>query len=192
MRIPRMTRPRRQRHRVQRAAQRGAGRVAHIPIHNDTGYPLTEAMTQYILRDAKEYCGEEVYAIRVQAGLERHAFNARTHEVRYAFSPQDFGLVRPMSVTPDPLTPPLPRTRQRPSRSAAEVEADLVPASLEDVEAEEDMEPLDTSPESLEEGRDDEEDVFTLDAQTEDEDEEEDQDDQDDDERDFDAEEYEV
>ena len=185
-----MTRPMIQRHRVQRAAQRGAVRVAHIPIHNETGYPLTEAMTQYILRDAQEYFGEEVHAIRVQAGLERHAFNARTHEVRYAFSPQDFGLVRPMSVTPEPLTPPPPRTRQRPSRSAAEVEADRVPASLEDVEAEEDMEPLETSLASLEEGRDDdEEDVFTLDDQQEDEDDEEDQDD---DERDFDAEEDEV
>src|SRR5262249_8946923 len=117
-----------------------------------------------------------------------HAFNARTHEVRYAFSPQDFGVVRSMSVTPEPMTPP--RTRQRPSRSAAEVETDRIPASLEDVEAEEDMEPLETSLESLEEGRDDdEEDVFTLDDQQEDEDDEEDQDD---DERDVDAEEDEV
>jgi len=189
-----MTRPMRQQHRFQRAARRGAARVANIPIRNETGYPLTEAMTQYILRDAQEYFGEKVHAIRVQAGLERHAFNARTHEVRYAFSPQDFGLVRPMSATPEPMTPPPPRTRQRPSRSAAEFETDLVPASLEDVEAEEDMEPLETSLESLEEGHDDEEeDVFTLDDQTEEEDEEEDQDDQeDDDERDFDADQYEV
>src|SRR5215468_5271417 len=105
MRMPRMTRPRIPRHCVQRAARRGVARVAHIPIHNETGYPLTEAMTQYILRDAQEYFGEEVHAIRVQAGLERHAFNARTHEVRYALSPQDFGLVQPMSVTPEPLLP---------------------------------------------------------------------------------------
>src|SRR5262249_41527411 len=142
---------------------------------------------------AIEYFGEEVHAIRVQSGLERHAFNARTHEVRYALSPQDFGLVRPMSVTPEPMIPASPRARPRPSRSAAEVEADRGPASLEDVEAEEDMEPLETSLESLDEGRDDddEEDVFTLDDQHEDDDEE-DQDDQDDDERDFDAEEYEV
>jgi len=167
--------------------------VANIPIHNETDYPLTEAMMQYILRDALEYFGEEVHAIRVQSGLERHAFNARTHEVRYALSPQDFGLVQPMSVTPEPMIPASPRARPRPSRSAVEVEADRVPASLEDVEAQEDMEPLETSLESLEEGRDDEEeDVFTLDDQHEDEDEEEDQEDQDDDERDFDAEEYEV
>jgi hypothetical protein len=93
------------------------------------------------------------------------------------------------------MTPPPLRTRQRPAPSAAEFEADLAPASLEDVEAEEDTEPLETSLESLEEGHhdDEEEDVFTLDDQTEEEDEEEDQDDQeDDDERAFDADEYEV
>ena len=55
--------------------------MAHIPIYNETAYPLTEAMMQDILRDAQEHFGEEVHAIRVQSGLERHAFNARTHEV---------------------------------------------------------------------------------------------------------------
>jgi hypothetical protein len=147
-------------------------------------------MMQYILRDAQEYFGEEVHAIRVQADLERHAFNARTHEVRYAFSPQDFGFVRPMSVTPEPRTPAPPRARQRPARRAAAFEADLVPASWEAGEAEEDTEPLETSLERLEEGHDDEEDVFTLDDQHEEEDEEEDQDDQEeDDDRAFDADE---
>jgi len=73
-------------------------------------------------------------------------------------------------------------------------EADLLPASLEDVEVEEDTEPLETSLESLDEERDeDEEDVFTLDDQNEEEDEEENQDDQeDDDERALDSDEYEV
>jgi len=164
--------------------------LANIPIHNETDYPLTDAMTQYILRDAQEHFGEEVHAIWVQSGLERHAFNARTHEVRYAFSPQDFGLVQTMPMTPEP-----PRSRQRSSRSAAVSEADLLPASLEDVEVEEDTEPLETSLESLDEERDEdeEEDGFTLDDQNEEEDEEEDQDDQeDDDERAFDSDEYEV
>ncbi len=36
---------------------------------------------------------ESVNAIRIQYGIERHAFNARSGEVRYAFSPSDFGLV---------------------------------------------------------------------------------------------------
>ena len=37
----------------------------------------------------------------VQEGLARHAFNARTGEVRYAFSPQDFGLVTTTTAVPD-------------------------------------------------------------------------------------------
>jgi hypothetical protein len=45
--------------------------MAHIPIHNETDYAFTEAMTQQIIRDAQEHVGEEVRAIRVQAGLER-------------------------------------------------------------------------------------------------------------------------
>ena len=65
--------------------------MASIPIHNETDYTLTDDMTQHIIRDAQEHFGEEVHAIRVQSGLERHALNARTREVRYAFSPQDFG-----------------------------------------------------------------------------------------------------
>lgn len=166
--------------------------MANIPIHNETGYPLTEAMTQDILRDAQEYFGEEVQAIRVQSDLERHAFNARTHEVRYAFSPQDFGLVGPLSVTPEPMTPAAPRARQRPARSAAEFEADRVPASRKDVEAEEDTEPLEASLESLEEGHDDEEDVFTLDDPNEEDEEDEEYDQEDNDERALDADEYEV
>jgi hypothetical protein len=66
--------------------------MASIPIQNETDYLLTDDMTQQIIRDAQEHFGEEVRSIRVQSGIERHAFNARTHEVRYAFSPQDFGL----------------------------------------------------------------------------------------------------
>jgi hypothetical protein len=67
--------------------------MAHIPLHHETDYAFTEAMTQQIIRDAQEHVGEEVRAIRVQAGLERPALKARAREVRYTFSPQDFGLV---------------------------------------------------------------------------------------------------
>src|SRR5262249_1130306 len=52
--------------------------MASIPIQNETDYMLTEAMTQQIIRDAQEHFGEEVRAIRVQSGIERHALNART------------------------------------------------------------------------------------------------------------------
>jgi hypothetical protein len=171
--------------------------LANIPIHNETDYTLTDAMTQYILRDAQEHFGEEVQAIRVQSGLERHAFNARTHEVRYAFSPQDFGLVHMLPSAPEPLTPEPPRSRRRAARRDAEFEADLLPASLEDVAVDaEDTEPLETSLESLEEGRDDEEDddedVFTLDDQNDDEDDEEDQEEEEEDDSFFDPDEHEV
>ena len=127
--------------------------MASIPIQNETDYPLTDDMTQQIIRDAQEHFGEEVSAIRVQSGLERHAFNARTHVVRYAFSPQDFGFVHTMPPTPEP-----PRSRRRASRREAGPEADILPASFEDVEVDaEEAEPLETSLESLDEGRDDDE-----------------------------------
>jgi hypothetical protein len=136
--------------------------MASIPIHNETTYTLTDDITQQIIRDAQEHFGEEVRAIRVQSGLERHALNARTWEVRYAFFPQDFGLSHPMPTVED-------------------TEDAILPTPFEDVEEDEedgedgeDMEPLETSLESLDEGQDDEEDdVFTLDAPVEDTDEDE-------------------
>ena len=148
----------------------------NIPIHNETDYALTDAMTTHILRDAQEHFGEEVSAIRVQSGLERHAFNARTREVRYAFSPQDFGFVHTMPTTPEP-----PRARRRAPRRDAELEEERLPAPFEDVAVDaEDMEPRDTSLESLDEGRDDDEEdqegaVFTLDDQNDDDDDEDDE-----------------
>src|SRR6266487_2044886 len=76
-----------------------------IPIHNETTYTLTDVMTLEILRDAHDHFGEEVRSIRVQAGIARHAFNARTREVRYAFSPQDFGLGHLLPTVHEPLDP---------------------------------------------------------------------------------------
>ena len=96
--------------------------MASIPIHNETDYTLTEAMTQQIIRDAEEHFGEEVHAIRVQAGLARHALNVRTREVRYAFSPQDFGLGHTM-----PTVQETPQSRRRSSRSKEEPAAALLP-----------------------------------------------------------------
>ena len=153
--------------------------MVSIPIHNETDYLLTHDMTQHILRDAQEHFGEEVHAIRVQSGLERHAFNARTREVRYAFSPQDFGFGQTLPIAPEPGIPEPPRARRRSSRSDAEPEAALLPAPFEDVELEEeDMEPLEMSLDSLDEGQDDDEedDVFTLDAPVEETDEDEEDD----------------
>jgi hypothetical protein len=140
--------------------------MARIPIHNETDYTLTDDMMQHILRDAHEHFGEEVHAIRVQSGIARHALNARTREVRYAFFPQDFGLGHTMPTVQEPF-----------DHSAALSDMDkatedtTLPTPFEDVEEdEEDMEPIETSLESLDEGQDDEEedDVFKLDAPVED------------------------
>src|SRR5262245_33559993 len=124
--------------------------MADIPIHNETDYVLTEAMTQDILRDAQEHFGEEIRAIRVQSGLQRHALNARTHEVRYAFSPQDFGAAPPL-----PPSPESPRSPRQPSRGVEETAAESLPAFVEEGE-EEDIEPLETSLDSLDAGQEDE------------------------------------
>ena len=143
--------------------------MAHIPIDNETDYALNEAMTQAIIRDAQEHFGEEVHAIRVQSGLARHALNARTREVRYAFSPQDFGLGHTMPLVQEP-----PRARRRSPRRDEETEetektekteATILPVPFEDIAVDaEALEPLETSLASLAAGRDDEEaDVFTLD-----------------------------
>ena len=127
--------------------------MVNIPIHNETTYTLTDVMTLEIIRDAHDHFGEEVHAIRVQSGLARHALNARTREVRYAFSPQDFGSGQTM-----PTVQETPRSRRRSPRRDEEREEAILPAPVEDVEVEEeDMEPLETSLERLDAGRDDDE-----------------------------------
>jgi hypothetical protein len=145
--------------------------MASIPIQNETDFALTDDMMQQIIRDAQEHFGEEVRSIRVQSGIERHALNARTREVRYAFFPQDFGVGQTM-----PMVEETPRARRRSPRRDEEPEAAIIPAPFEDVdgeEDEEDTEPLETSLESLDEGQDDEEedDFFKLDDPVEDADE---------------------
>ncbi len=127
--------------------------MGNIPIHNETTYTLMDVMTLEIIRDAHDHFGEEVHAIRVQSGLARHALNARTREVRYAFSPQDFGSGQTM-----PTVQETPRSRRRSPRRDEEREEAILPAPVEDVEVEEeDMEPLETSLERLDAGRDDDE-----------------------------------
>jgi hypothetical protein len=143
--------------------------MASIPIHNETAYTLTDDITQQIIGDAHEHFGEEVRAIRVQSGIERHALNARTREVRYAFFPQDFGLGHTMPAVQEhaAAVADLPTIDEEP-------EAATIAIPFEDIEVEEeDMEPLETSLESLDEGQDDEEDddFFKLDDPVEDADE---------------------
>ena len=93
-----------------------------------------------------------VRSIRVQEGLERHVFNTRTRQVRYAFSPTDFGLmclITPASATVDHEAALSPRQRGMRDEETLELRAAL----LEDFE-----------------GRDadaQEDDVFTLDKPVE-------------------------
>ena len=132
--------------------------MVSIPIANETPYTLTDVMRQDILHDAQEHFGDAVRSIRVQEGLERHVFNARTHQVRYAFSPTDFGLMR--LITPAPATT---------DHGAA------LPSRQEEVRDEEAPEPRTTLLERFE-GRDadaQEDDVFTLDKPVEEADEDE-------------------
>ena len=141
--------------------------MVNIPIHNETTYTLTDVMTLEIIRDAHDHFGEEVRAIRVQSGIARHALNARTREVRYAFFPQDFGLAHPMPTVHEPSA----SVAALPIMDEETADA-ILPTPFEDVEGveEEDREPLETSLESLDEGREDEEedDVFKLDDPVED------------------------
>src|SRR2546428_4570127 len=100
--------------------------MVDIPIYNETDYTLTDDMTQHIIRDAHDHFGEEVHAIRVQSGRERHALNTRTREVRYAFSPQDFGMGYTM-----PTLQETSRLRRRLRRSDDERAAAILPAPFE-------------------------------------------------------------
>ena len=148
--------------------------MASIPIHNETDYTLTDEMTKQIIRDAQEHFGEEVRAIRVQSGIARHALNARTREVRYAFFPQDFGLSHAIPMVHEPFDPSavLPTREEEPEDA-------ILPTAFEDVEEvedveveQEDREPLETSLESLDEGQEeDDDDFFKLDDPVEDADE---------------------
>jgi hypothetical protein len=66
--------------------------MPNIPIHNETSYDLLPWIIDCIKTEAIEYFGEPLHAIRIQLGIQRHAFNPKTREVRYAFYPSDFGL----------------------------------------------------------------------------------------------------
>src|SRR5439155_13747817 len=127
--------------------------MASIAIQNETEYTLTEEMAEQIRREAQEYFGETVRSIRVQYGIERHAFNARTGEVRYAFSPNDFGLVDTTTAFPDTYY----HAGDLATIDDDIIEEESIPAAFEDVETDEE-EPRETSLESLEADLEDDED----------------------------------
>ena len=102
-----------------------------FPIHNETEYALTAAMLDQIKRDALEYFGESVRSIKVQYGIERHAFNAKTGEMRYAFSPGDFGLIDMKVSFPDTYHGP------RDVRSIDDEEEEVDEVAFDEVDVEE-------------------------------------------------------
>lgn len=70
--------------------------MSDIPVHNETGTDLPPWILAQIKAEMIEYFGESIHAIRVQAGIQRHAYNAKTHEVRYAFFLSDFDFETPI------------------------------------------------------------------------------------------------
>ena len=135
-----------------------------IPIHNETEYSLTPPMLEQITRDALEYFGESVRSIRVQYGIDRHAFNARTGEIRFAFSPGDFGLVDMKVSVPDTYHSPrnIPRIDDEEEAESDETAlAEVDDEEEAEEEAEEEEAPIFRSlEEEVEEGEDEEEEAF--------------------------------
>lgn len=66
-----------------------------IPICNETNYELAPWILDCVRDDVIGYFGESVRAIRLQIGISRHVFHTKTHEVRYAFFPDEYGLSCP-------------------------------------------------------------------------------------------------
>lgn len=65
-----------------------------ILIFNETDYDLPSWVIDLIKSDAIEYFGDAVHTIRIRSGIERHTFNAKTREVRFAFFLSDYELDR--------------------------------------------------------------------------------------------------
>lgn len=132
-----------------------------IPIHNETEFPLTSSILEQIKRDAVEYFGDSVRAIKVQYGIERHAYNAKTGEIRYAFSPGDFGLHDTSSSGHDPYfsrdVPSIDDDTETTDENLDEITYDEVDLEQEN-EAETSLDELDEDLESV----DDDVDIETL------------------------------
>ena len=74
-----------------------------ILIYNETDYDLPAWVIRQIKSDAIEYFGDGVHIIRIRSGIERHTFNAKTREVRFAFFLSDYELDQlSISVSEDP------------------------------------------------------------------------------------------
>lgn len=76
--------------------------MQEINIKNETDYNLPTCVQNQIISDAIEYFGDSIRTIRIQSGIERHTFNAKTCEVRFAFFVGDYNLEQlPILVSED-------------------------------------------------------------------------------------------
>ena len=66
--------------------------MKEILINNETDFELPACVKRQIIADAVEYFGNTILMIRIQSGIERHTYNAKTCEVRFAFFPSDYGI----------------------------------------------------------------------------------------------------
>jgi hypothetical protein len=90
--------------------------MSDIPVYNETGSDLPAWILAQIKAEMIEYFGESILGIHIQAGIQRHAYNAKTHEVRYAFFLSDFDFDTPVHSGPrldanlfQPTQPSLPK-----------------------------------------------------------------------------------
>jgi len=82
--------------------------MSDLPVYNETGADLPAWILAQIKAEMIEYFGESIQAIRIQAGIQRHAYNAKTREVRYAFFLSDFDFETPIHSGPRPDAAALP------------------------------------------------------------------------------------
>ena len=104
--------------------------MSEIQIFNETGTDLPHWILSQIKAEMIDYFGEAIHTIRIQGGIQRHAYNAKTREVRYAFFLSDFDYDTPVhsgfqfNTTQLGLTPSVFVT-EVPEEMDVEVDSDL-------------------------------------------------------------------
>ena len=96
--------------------------MSDLPIHNETGADLPAWILAQIKAEMIEYFGESIQAIRIQGGIQRHAYNAKTREVRYAFFLSDFDFETPIHSGPRADAAELPPAPELSDEDSDEIE----------------------------------------------------------------------
>jgi hypothetical protein len=74
---------------VNQVAEHG---MEEIIVKNETDFDIPPKVMDKIKFEAFEYFGDSVRTIRIQSGIERHTYNPKTREVRFAFFLSDYDL----------------------------------------------------------------------------------------------------